>query len=248
MDFVAIDTHIGSDRVTFAISSGANISRIEAVGHLTLLYASLALHAEDGDLSSIPDDLLETWAGWTKRRGVLAPIIRAQLCDAQGVVRAWDRWNGAMIRKAKADRERKRAARANGPSVDSPRKVHGQSAPVPRNGARTVPDLTVPDHTTTTTTRDFVPPKSPKGGWPARVAEVWTRRIGVVPEGRVGKALQPFVRLYPSVEAAIPALTRAVEIYAETCTRRGQTARWEDFVRGVQGYVPATLQPPERAA
>ena len=87
-----------------------------------------------------------------------------------------------------------------------------------------------------------------RGGWPAKVAEAWVRRIGVIREGRVGKDLHPFVRLYPTPDEAIPALVRAVEIYDDTCQRRQQKPAWVDFVRGVQGFVPANLLPPERAA
>jgi hypothetical protein len=84
--------------------------------------------------------------------------------------------------------------------------------------------------------------------WPAAVAEAWVRRVGVIREGRVGKDLHPFVRLYPKPEVAIPALVRAVEIYDDVCQRRQQKPAWLDFVRGVQGFVPATMLPPERAA
>lgn len=92
------------------------------------------------------------------------------------------------------------------------------------------------------------PAKAAGGGWPAAVAEEWVRRVGVIREGRVGKDLQPFVRLYPDPAAAETAVVKAVGIYADLCARRSQTPAWPDFVRGVQGYVPATLLPPERAA
>jgi uncharacterized protein YdaU (DUF1376 family) len=102
--------------------------------------------------------------------------------------------------------------------------------------------------TTTTPLSAEQPPKALGGGWPAAVAETWVRRIGVIREGRVGKDLHPFVRLYPSPDDAIRPLQRAVEIYADLCTRRSQKPAWLDFVRGVQGFVPATMLPPERAA
>lgn len=92
------------------------------------------------------------------------------------------------------------------------------------------------------------PAKATGGGWPAAIAEEWTRRVGVIREGRVGKDLQPFVRLYPDPAAAQAAVVKAVGIYADLCTRRSQKPAWPDFVRGVPGFVPATLLPPERAA
>jgi hypothetical protein len=35
-------------------------------------------------------------------------FFRAQLCDDDGTVRAWEKYNGAAIREAKASRERMR--------------------------------------------------------------------------------------------------------------------------------------------
>lgn len=118
------------------------------------------------------------------------------------------------------------------------------------NHGSPVSSLQSPVTTTTTTPLLPKPPAKadPRPNWPAAVAETWVRRVGVIREGRVGKDLQPFVRLYPSGEAAVGAIARAVEIYADLCTRRAQKPAWADFVRGVQGYVPATMLPPERAA
>lgn len=247
MDFVAIDTGICGDRTTHELAATLKIRVAEAVGILTLFFAGMALHAESGDLSDTLDSQIEAWCKWHGKRGKLAPLLRAQLCDPQGVVRAWERWNGAMIRKAKSDRERKRAARAEGAS--RPRNVHGQSAPVPRSGAGTVPDLTVPNLTTTTTT-----PLSPtdakvntsdaRGGWPAKVADAWTRTVGIIQPGRVGKDLAPFVRLYPDPAAAERAILAAVTIYDQTCTRRSQSPKWPDFVQRINGFVPQNQMPP----
>jgi hypothetical protein len=89
-------------------------------------------------------------------------------------------------------------------------------------------------------------PNGQGGGWPAAIADAWTRTVGVISPGRVGKDLLPFVKLYPSPAAAESALVAAVRIYDDTCTRRSQSPKWVQFVAGVQGYVPQNQLPPTR--
>jgi hypothetical protein len=266
VDFVAIDTRLGSDRVCVDLARDLRVPRAHAAGLLALVYAGMANHAPTGDLSCILDEQIEEWAYWHGKPGRLAPVIRRYLCDAQGLVRAWDRWNGAMIRKAKQDRERKRAARHGArQSTDSPRNVHGQSTDSPRNGAGTVPDLTVPDLTTTTNYGDSASPtargaasgqgvsfRDEKGppaaeepvianNWPARVADRWTAQVGLIEPGRVGKQLGPMIRTFG--EAVV---VRAVDSFATHRRLAVQAGTekpdgWPQFVRDFTDYVPKTV-------
>jgi hypothetical protein len=59
----------------------------------------------------VSDATLEQWAMWRGRKGVFAAAFRAQLCDEQGVMRSWAKYNGSKLRELATDRERKKAAR-----------------------------------------------------------------------------------------------------------------------------------------
>lgn len=250
MNFVAIDTDIAGDRVTYAIAEALGVPRREAVGILTLFFAGVAKHADDGHLGRILDRQLEDWCLWDRDAGQLANVVRAQLCDEHGVVRRWEEWNGRMIRRAKAERDRKRraredAARARGQSADAaqdrPRTRRGRGG-----GTAHVPDLTRPDLTrTTTTTTPLSAEQPPKvsGGWPAAVAQAWCHQVGVINEGRVGKQLQPFMRTYADPERAREAAVAAVGHYAAACQRNDRPPRWPEFVSEILRHVPRTLKP-----
>lgn len=266
MNFVAIDTDIAGDRVTYAIAAAIGVPRREAVGILTLFFAGVAKHADDGNLAGILDCQLEDWCLWDRQPGELARIVRAQLCDERGVLRRWDDWNGRMIRRAKAERlrkqrareaaalekeaaERAKAASAQGRSADaaadSPRTGRGRGG-----GPAHVPDLTVPDRTLTTTTTAPLSADTPKviGGWPAAVAEAWCQQVGVIAAGRVGKQLQPFIRTYSDPARACEAAVAAVGHYAQACARNDERARWPVFVSEILRHVPRTLKPDRDAA
>ena len=184
MEFVAIDTDLGADRVTIDLARTLKVRRAHAAGLLALVYAGMARHAQDGCLDTVLDEQIEEWAYWHGTPGTFATLIRSYLCDAQGVVRAWDRWNGAMIRKAKLDRERKRAARAG--ESPRPRTVHGPSTDIPRSGAGTVPDRTVPNLTTTTAESAQQPPTRAGGkkGKSDAPRETWLTPVGAAWEAR----------------------------------------------------------------
>lgn len=85
-----------------------------------------------------------------------------------------------------------------------------------------------------------------RGGWPAKVADAWTRAIGIIQPGRVGKDLAPFVRLYPDPALAESALIAAVGIYDTTCQRRSQSPKWAEFVQRIGGWVPQNQLPPAK--
>jgi hypothetical protein len=89
-------------------------------------------------------------------------------------------------------------------------------------------------------------PNATGGGWPAAVAEAWTRQVGVIAEGRAGKELHPFVRLYPAPADAQDALVRAVTLYVEHCQRNDTAPKWAQFVADIRRHVPRTMLPPKR--
>jgi hypothetical protein len=68
----------------------------------------MAQHAQDGDLTGITDSQIETWATGTAS-GARSPPSSARSSATRAIpVRAWEKYNGANMREAKAARERSR--------------------------------------------------------------------------------------------------------------------------------------------
>jgi hypothetical protein len=124
MNWICIATGIMRDPSIIALSEAVGVSVPTTTGHVVGVLTSLPEGSDTGDLSTVSDKTVEQWAMWGGKRGAFAAAFRAQLCDAQGVVRSWDKYNGRALRKMKADRERKRTARSK-PAVQ--RTSGGQS-------------------------------------------------------------------------------------------------------------------------
>ena len=112
MEWVAIAVNIARDPSVHRMAEGLRVRVPEAVGLLALTFAEMAQHAPTGELADVPDSLLETWSGWHGKRGAFAEQFRANLCNHAGLVLAWEKYNGANIRRAKAASERTRTWRA----------------------------------------------------------------------------------------------------------------------------------------
>lgn len=132
LDFVAIDPHVAADVRIVALAKALKKDRFWIVGHLPAFFGSVAMNTPDGDLSLVDDELLDAWAGGVSGFG---KAVREHLCNEDGVLRAWSRYNGRALRNLERDRHRKaeRRARAHGTSPDGPRNVRGMSAESPRN-------------------------------------------------------------------------------------------------------------------
>lgn len=148
MEWVAIAVTIARDPAVHRMAGALRVRIPEVVGLLTLTLAEMTQHAPDGNIADVPDTLLETWASWHGKRGAFAAQFRAELSNEDGLVTAWEKYNGAAIRRAKAARERTRAWRAgNEPTHGSHNSTHTDT----HNGAvpvcRTGQDRTVPDQT-----------------------------------------------------------------------------------------------------
>lgn len=111
MNWIRIATGIMQDPSIHAVADATGVSVPTTTGHVVGVLTYLPEHARGGDLSGVLDATLERWAMWTGKRGRFAAAFRAHLCTAQGVVRSWEKHNGAAIRDSDYDRERKRMKR-----------------------------------------------------------------------------------------------------------------------------------------
>lgn len=105
MNWIRISVGIGDDPRVHVLANDLGVSVSDCVGLLVLLLTKLPEHAQGGDLSAIPDSLLERWAWWHGQRGEFAPFFRRTFLT-EGRWAAWEKHNGAALRDAQASRER----------------------------------------------------------------------------------------------------------------------------------------------
>lgn len=125
MKWVRVAVNIGSDPSVGGIADALRLQRPTAVGLCVLVFAQLPEHARTGDLSDVSDSTLESWAAWRGKRGAFAKAFREYLCGPDGVVKAWDKHNGAAIREADATRERVRNLRKKPNGTEDVRRTVG---------------------------------------------------------------------------------------------------------------------------
>jgi len=106
MEWVAISVHIAGDCVTHQIADRCRVRIPEAAGLLALTFAGMALHAQDGSLAHVTCSQIEQWAHWSGRRGLYGSVFVDLMCDEDNIVTAWEKYNGAAIREAKASAQR----------------------------------------------------------------------------------------------------------------------------------------------
>lgn len=114
LNWVAVSKKIHRDLKTQGIAFLTKLDTDQTVGKLVRVFSAMADEAKDGDLSSVQDATLEEWAAWTGKRGTFAKAFRESMCDENGVVTAWEEYNGRAIRKADHDAAVKREWRKNG--------------------------------------------------------------------------------------------------------------------------------------
>lgn len=125
MNWIRVASDMKSDPSVGLVAETCNIGIGSAVGFVVNVLGEMATQAKDGALGGVPDRTIELWAAWDGKRGSFAKAFRAALCTEEGVVRSWEKHNGAAIRKAENDIERKRISRAIGAETARGRRADG---------------------------------------------------------------------------------------------------------------------------
>jgi hypothetical protein len=120
MNWIKIAADMKTDDAMGVISEDCGVARYAAVGLCVNVFGVMANKAQSGDVSQVRDSTIEEWAGWDGKRGRFASAFRKALCTKAGVVRSWERYNGAAIRKSEADIERLRSKRRENVARRSP--------------------------------------------------------------------------------------------------------------------------------
>ncbi|CAN5922079.1 hypothetical protein BH11GEM2_BH11GEM2_38250 [soil metagenome] len=106
MEWIAVAVDIAADPAVHRMADALRVRVPEIVGLLALTFGRMAQHAPNGQLGSVPDSVIETWALWHGKKGRFAQQFRAELCDGSGLVIEWEEYNGAAIRRAESARDR----------------------------------------------------------------------------------------------------------------------------------------------
>lgn len=228
MEWVAIDIDIAGDPAVHRMAESLKIRVPEVVGLLTLTFGGMAKHSPDGRIAAVPDVLLETWAAWHGKRGRFATLFRAELCDTDGVVRAWEKYNGRNIRRAKAASERTRIWR------EKSERERALSANGMHNGAhnvrRTGQDRTGQDITALTTGRVRVVKALPS--WVRPTTLRWRSSVGRISEKAIYRELAE-----PVLEHGDAKMDAAIVAYAKAKRAADKAMKLEWFAEDVVTWV-----------
>lgn len=136
MPWIRIDTGMKRDPRIWVMAEDVKKDVAAVVGYVANVLSELPEHAREGDLSAVPDALVEEWALWTGRKGVFAAAFFAHLCDGRQV-RAWEKHNGSALRAMDDTRRRVRAYRernANGNADGNALRNASRTTSTERNG------------------------------------------------------------------------------------------------------------------
>lgn len=117
MNWIRIAVTLPDDPRIHEFAATLKLDVDRALAKFLRVLFKLPEHARNGDISGVLPQTIETWADWRGRRGAFDTAFRLLFCNADGVIRAWEKHNGAAMRRADEDRERKRVARGNPQSV-----------------------------------------------------------------------------------------------------------------------------------
>lgn len=134
MTWIRVEGSIGDSPKVRRFAAALNLSPVAAIGHLILLWGQVADHAPTGDLSAVPDELIEKWAEWVSRRGRFAKDYRSHFAPT-GQINDWEYHQGALVRKRERDNARlpshsrsNPARESGGSAAETERELEGKNA------------------------------------------------------------------------------------------------------------------------
>lgn len=119
--FVQVEVGLPRSRLVDRLRDDLGITRVEAVGHLVLLWSAALTLRTRGQIGDRSDRWIEEEAGWTGQReqGAFARAIREHHLDEHGVIRDFDEKYGKLDvdREKAADLKRRQRAKSKDTDV-----------------------------------------------------------------------------------------------------------------------------------
>jgi hypothetical protein len=125
--WIRVDASIGDNPKVWRLAELRGVSVEATVGHIVLLFGKVGEHAPTGELTSVPDSLVESWAKWKGEPGTWAKDFR-QLFVSDGVIEGWAERQGALIERAAKERQRWHDRKAKEAPSSPPISLRGVSA------------------------------------------------------------------------------------------------------------------------
>jgi hypothetical protein len=179
------------------------VSEHTAVGLLVTFWGAVARNVVGGSLVGVTDSQIENWARWRGKRGRFAAFIREHHLDADGRVREWEEYAGALEARRATERTRLRNKRhgvaqreANKPPTDAQQNASVATRAPERNG-------TERESSTTPTTKpsrrkprvEGAGTDAPQATWLTPACTAWEAKYGAGSfagvAGQAAKALAP---------------------------------------------------------
>ena len=248
--WIRVHAQLRGKPVVARLAAALRINPFQAMGHLVCFWGNVAAHATNGDVSSVPDSLIDHWAGWTSKRASFSKWVREHHLDEDGRVREWDDYAGALEqRRAK---ERQRLADKRNLLRNNVRTVAQQSA----TNVQLLQDVATRARERNGTERDGtvelqeqgVRDRTPAPEWVGLAREQWAAKLGPLKPSRIKTVLGPLVTAH-----GWEATSKGMADYL-TATPGGK-ARLEWFAERGTYWVklaampltdPQTCQPTER--
>lgn len=194
--------NIGDTKVVWRGMASLGCPADSVVGHLAMLWGKVSQYCQGGNVSEVPDDLLESWAQWRGAPGLFAKFIKEKhLTD--GVINDWDEFNGKLEDRREKDRTRKAAQRSAGQSTG-----HPADRPQAVRGLRydTIRDVDVPTLGADAPDAKAKPKKERQPTWIDASRDLWTRyKGGKMSHAKIGAAFKPLVTDGLATEAEVVA-------------------------------------------
>ena len=103
-----VEADASTDTKVARLADALRLPVAHAFGLTAGVWCGVARHADTGDLTGVTDASLETWAGWTGKRGRFAAEFRRLFIDPDNALHGWAQRQGRLIATMQKDRERHR--------------------------------------------------------------------------------------------------------------------------------------------
>lgn len=259
--WVAIDVAIGDNPKVWRFAGAlfgpirgkmADLILPAAAGHITMLLGSIKIHAPSGDVSDVPDELIELWAKWRGTRGLFASTWRKEFAP-DGMVNDWEEWNGRLVRQQEAERkrwhQRKLRGDSGGDSGGGTAETHAAPTYLPTNQPKektSAADASVAEPSKKPKRKRATKPKPAHTGeaasrdsWLTPAGTAWEETFGAgsFDYGRAAKKLSSVYRAGIGPEE----IGRRLREYVRQ--RKGKYCKLDDFAEHHGEYVPVDRGP-----
>lgn len=130
MNWVRIACDIEDDPQVRAMARALGVDVTTAVGLMVRVLARMPKHARDGNVAHLDPMTFEDWTDWRGAPGAFAREFVARFV-VDGVVRSWEKHNGAAIReadrRAEVQRRRRASRRTQRESLETERDRRGET-------------------------------------------------------------------------------------------------------------------------